>query len=213
MADSKTSIKAVVFDLGKVLVDFDYSIAIRRIAARGRLTVEALGHLIGAVPLMLEYERGKLSTREFFTQVCEQTGYCGSLGEFANHFGDIFSPIQPMVELHQALTARGLPTFIFSNTNELAIRHIRCNFPFFSRFTGYLFSYEHHYLKPEPEFYEALERQSGCCGAEILYLDDRPENVQTGLERKWHALVHNTPEQTIRYIQELGLLDRADLIS
>ncbi len=32
--------KAVVFDLGKVLVDFDYSIAARRIAARSSMPIE-----------------------------------------------------------------------------------------------------------------------------------------------------------------------------
>jgi len=210
MEDPKAHIKAAVFDLGKVLVDFDYAIAIRKIAARGRMSAEDLAGMMMTAPLLLDYERGKFSTQEFFARVCRQTGYNGTLEEFAGHFGDIFSPIEPMVELHRDLRRRGLPTFIFSNTNELAIRHIRKNFPFFSEFTGYFLSYEHHCMKPAPEFYEVLERRSGFCGEEIFYLDDRPENVQAAIARGWRALVHETPGQTICHLRALGLLDRAE---
>jgi len=164
--------------------------------------------LMMTAPLLPDYESGKLSTQEFFARVCEQTGYRGSMDEFAGHFGDIFTPIEPMIEVHRELRGRGFPTFIFSNTNELAVRHIRKSFPFFSHFAGYVLSYEHRCLKPAPEFYECLERQSGFRGAEIFYIDDRPENVAAGAARGWQALVHQTPDQTIRAMRTLGLLVR-----
>ncbi len=211
MTVHNSQIKAVVFDLGKVLVDFDYRIALKKIAARGKLTVAQLAELMMTAPLLLDYECGKVTSQEFFDRVCERTGYCGTLDEFAAHFGDIFAPIEPMIRLHQELVEVSVPTFILSNTNELAVRHIRANFPFFSRFTGYVLSYEHRCMKPAPELYAVLERQSGFRGAEILYLDDRPENVETGVARGWRAFVHHTPEATIAKVRELGLLDRSRL--
>ncbi len=206
MPSLDNKIRAVVFDLGKVLVDFDYGIAINKIAGRGKLSAEELARLMMTAPLLLDYEGGKLSTEQFFAEVCRHTGYCGNLDEFAAHFGDIFSPIEPMIGLHKALVRRGLPTFIFSNTNDLAIRHIRKAFPFFSQFTGYIFSYEHGCMKPEAALYQVLEQQSGFRGQEILYLDDRPENVQAGLARGWQGLVHDNPEITIARVRDFGLL-------
>jgi len=53
--------------------------------------------------------------------------------------------------MQAALRAAKVPTFIFSNTNDLAIEHIRRNFPFFEQFDGYIFSYEIGGMKPQVE--------------------------------------------------------------
>ena len=198
--------RAVVFDLGKVLVDFDYRIAVRRILSRCKITPSALERLINQSPLLLRYETGLLTTHEFLEEVKTAAGFRGDLAEFSELFGNIFSPIQPMIELHAELRARGVPTYIFSNTNELAIRDIRGRFPFFQQFDGYVFSYEHRALKPDARIYEVVERLSGRRGSEILYLDDRPENVQGGATRGWRALLHEVPDKTRAAVRETGLL-------
>ena len=63
----------VVFDLGKVLVDFDYSIAARRLAGGSRLDVAGIRALIDQAPLLLRYERGEMSTGEFFEAFVDGT--------------------------------------------------------------------------------------------------------------------------------------------
>jgi FMN phosphatase YigB (HAD superfamily) len=82
--------------------------------------------------------------RSFTRKFAPQEGTTGDLEEFAGLFADIFTPIEAMVGLNEELRRKGLPTFIFSNTNELAIRFIRQNFPFFKSFDGYILSYEHY---------------------------------------------------------------------
>lgn len=196
----------VVFDLGKVLVDFDYSIAARKIASRGKMMAEKIYEFIALSPLLLKYETGLLSRQDFFKAVCEATGYCGNIEEFGGFFADIFTPIAPMVELHSALRTAKIPTYIFSNTNDLAITHIRNNFPFFNNFDGYILSYEVGAMKPEAKIYEALEKMAGKRGADVLYLDDRQENVDAGAARGWQVILQETPEKTLVEIRKLGLL-------
>jgi HAD superfamily hydrolase (TIGR01509 family) len=191
-----TQPRAVIFDLGKVLVDFDYAIAVRRIAARGRVTAEEFGGFIATAPLLFQYERGQLTSAEFYQKVRDVTGFCGDYDEFSLAFGDIFVPLQPMVALHAALRKQGLPTFILSNTNELAVRHIRRSYPFFADFQGYILSYEHGVMKPEPKIYEIAERVCGHHGADILYVDDRPENITAAAARGWQVILQETPEKT-----------------
>jgi glucose-1-phosphatase len=195
----------VVFDLGKVLLDFDYAIAVKQIAKKSTKAAEDIGHFLRTSPLLLEYEAGKVSTGDFYTAMCAASGFCGNIDEFGLCFGDIFSPIQPMIQLQAELANRGVPTYVFSNTNDLAIGHIRRAFPFFHNFTGYVFSYEHRSMKPEPGMYEVLERLSGKQGSQIVYLDDRPENVQAGIARGWLGLVHETPGRSRWRLTELGL--------
>jgi len=199
-------IKSVIFDLGKVLVDFDYTIATRRIATRAKMTADALSRFLMQGPLLFRYELGLLSTAQFHQSICDATGFCGGLEEFGEMFSDIFTPIEPMVRLHALLRQQGFPTYIFSNTNELAIRHIRHHFPFFTLFTGHILSFEHGAMKPDSKLYEVVEAQSGCQGAELLYLDDRPENIEAAAARGWQVILQETPEKTERVVRKLGLL-------
>jgi FMN phosphatase YigB (HAD superfamily) len=197
----------VVFDLGKVLLDFDYAIAAGRIAAQSKLLAKDVLGVIGQTALLFRYETGLLTKAQFFAEVCDATGFCGSLEEFSECFGDIFVPIEPMVELHAELQRSGIPTYIFSNTNELATEHIRKRFPFFNTFNGYILSYQHGAMKPDARLYEVVERETGRRQAEILYLDDRPENVAAGAARGWQVILQETPERTRMTVESLGLLN------
>ena len=129
------------------------------------------------------------------------------LGVWVNFSLDTEFPIEPMVNLQAALRQGGLPAYVFSNTNELAVEHIRRSFPFYANFDGYILSYQHGAMKPDARLYEVVERQSAHRGAEILYLDDRPENVAAGAARGWQVILHQTPAQTQAAIRKLGLLD------
>lgn len=201
-------IKTVVFDLGKVLLDFDYSIAARRIGERGKIAPAEIKHFIDHSPLLFRLERGQMTAQQFFEQVAVAAGFEGSFDEFSNYFADIFSPIQPMVDLQADLRRRGFPTYIFSNTNDLAVGHIRHNFPFFANFDGYILSYEHGVMKPDAGLYEVVERVTRRKGPEILYLDDRPENVEAGAARGWQVILQENPEKTRAAIEQLGLLGK-----
>ena len=185
-----------VFDLGKVLVDFDFSIAARRIAARSRKSAAEVQGLIEQSRFIVDYESGRLTRAEFYERVREATGFDGNLGEFGTLFANIFTAMPEMIELHAGLRRRGIPTWIFSNTNDLAIEHVRRNFQFFANFDGYIYSYEVGAMKPQTKIYEALEKLTGQHGADILYLDDRPENVAGGVARGWQSVLHETPEKS-----------------
>lgn len=198
--------KAVVFDLGKVLLHFDYRIAVKRLQSHCRLSPRALQELIDQSPLLLRYESNLLTTDEFFLEIRTASGFGGGLEEFAELFCDIFTPIEPMVQLHGELRSAGVPTYVFSNTNELAVNHIRQRYPFFKQFDGYILSYEHGIMKPDARAYEVVEKVSGQRGPELLYIDDRPENVEAGRIRGWTSILHTSPEATRAEVHRTGLL-------
>ena len=154
----------VAFDLGKVLVDFDYSRAGKRIAAKSDRSPAEVQEFLDQSPLLLRFETGHMTRHEFFEVVREHTGFRGAFEEFCHFFADIFWEIRAMVNLQAAIRGQGIPTYIFSNTNDLAVEHVRRNFPFFSNFTGYILSYEVGAMKPDAGIYEALESVSGKRG-------------------------------------------------
>lgn len=196
--------KAVVFDLGKVLVDFDYGIAARNLAALSKVPAPQMQEIIEKSRLLVEFETGLTNRDQFFRNVCEATGYCGDQAKFNVLFADIFTVIEPMVEFHAALRKKRIPTYIFSNTNDLAVTHIHSRFPFFSNFNDYVFSFEHGAMKPQRKIYEVVERTTGMSGLEICYIDDRLENVETGKTMGWQTIWHKSPEETIARYRSLS---------
>jgi glucose-1-phosphatase len=195
----------VVFDLGKVLLDFDYGITAAKIIPRGKFTPQQVREMFDHSPLTRRFESGLMTNEQFAVEVCSMCGFSGTLDEFYDAFADIFSEIKPMIAMQAALRANGIPTCIFSNTNDIAIGHIRRRFPFFAHFDGYILSHEQGCMKPDARIYAAVERAMGQTGEAIVYLDDRAENVQGGLDRGWRALLHETPEKSIRALGEMGL--------
>jgi len=194
-----------IFDLGKVLVDFDYTIAAQKIAARSTQAPLDLHVFFGNSPLLVDYESGRLTRRQFYDAVGDAIGFNGGLEEFGSYFADIFSAIPAMIALHAELRKRGFKTYIFSNTNDLAIEHVRRNFPFFAQFDGYIFSHEVGAMKPLPAIYDAMEQMCGRRGADLFYLDDRAENIAAGAARGWRAILHESPAKTRAALAAAGI--------
>ena len=188
--------RAVIFDLGKVLVDFDYRIAARAMSPHSRLAPDQFKQVIDQSPLLGQYESGRLTTAEFEAEVRRLTGYGGSPDHFREAFANIFEEIPEMTRLKDEIRQRGIPAFIFSNTNEIAVEHIRRQFPFFEGFDGFVLSYEIGAIKPDAEAYAAVERATGFRGPELLYLDDRADNIAGARPHGWQAILHETPAAT-----------------
>ena len=186
----------LIFDLGKVLVDFDYTLAAEKIGARSVNPPEFHQFFDNLTPVLVQYETGLITRQEFFDEVREAVGFQGSPMEFGEYFAKIFTPIPAMIELHAALRRQGYRTYIFSNTNDLAIEHVRQDFPFFADFDGHILSYEVKAMKPNPAIYEAMEAMCGAKGEQLVYIDDRAENIAGGAARGWRTVLHETPEKT-----------------
>ena len=80
----------VVFDLGKVLVDFDYSSPPGK-SPRERKSPVRNQAVIAQSRFIMDYESGQLTRPDFFKQVQAATGFGGNLDEFGGFFADIFT--------------------------------------------------------------------------------------------------------------------------
>ena len=188
--------KAVVFDIGKVLLEFDFLRAGQALSLLSDMPAAQIRELIDHSALLFRFETGLLTTQQFYDEVRRLTGYRGSIEEFGPAFAAIFTEITEMTALLAEFRRRLIPAYIFSNTNELAVRYMFKQYPFLSGFNGYILSYEVGAMKPNPGIYDALEKMSGLSGGDLFYLDDRPENIAAAVARGWQAHVHSDPRVT-----------------
>lgn len=197
--------KAVVFDLGNVLLNFDYRRTVARVKSRCSLSDAELHRLIAESEHFQKFEGGQIDGADFFAAIQKESCFTGDMAEFAEIFGDVFTEVPEMIAFHERLRAKNIPTYILSNTNEFSIRFIEKRYPFFANFTGYIYSFEHKVMKPAARIYDIVEERAGHRGADLFYIDDRQENVEAAAARGWQVSWHTDPPRTLDLAANLGL--------
>ena len=194
--------EVVVFDLGKVLLDFDYDIAIRRFTERSNVGIDKVRELINS-SVQYDYESGKITTDEFFSYVRNGAGFQGGRSEFVDFFSDIFSPMEMMLNFFKRVKKAGLPVCVFSNTNEIAIQYISKHCSFYNDFDFYVLSFQEKGMKPDEPIYRVVEKKTMKSGEAILYIDDRLENIETGNRLGWQTVLQNDEVCSIAKAEKL----------
>ena len=195
--------KIVAFDLGKVLLDFDYMRAAGKLLPLcGVFPLKVLGILTGS-GLLESLELGEIGDDEFYEEVARLTKFKGTREDFMEAFGNIFTPIDEMISFHSELKRSGVKTYLFSNTNDTAVKWISEHYPFYNDFDGYFLSYKLKVAKPSDAFYVALEEATGKKGSDIIYIDDKKENIEAALKRGWQGVVFNTSHKVIPQVKAL----------
>lgn len=169
---SPAMIRAIIFDLGNVLLHFDHRLIARRLE-QGARRPEGKEHG-DFIRLTEEFETGAVSPEEFHAAVVRAWELSGAvdLPTFSRLWSDIFWKNEELVPLLPDL-ARRHRLVLLSNTNVLHIEYARARFPeVFVPFHSCVLSHEAGMRKPDPRiFAEALAR-TGAAPDETLYFDD-----------------------------------------
>lgn len=175
-----------LFDLGRVLLDFDFEPSLSRLFPPG--TPDASVRLNRLMERKDEFEAGRITVDDYVTWALEVLDSDISPAEFRDAWQHIFTPNEPMWECIRKLAADGHRLIIFSNTNGIHCPWVFEEYPEFSLFPEAVLSYQTGFVKPEPEIYHHAIREHGLIPEETLYIDDLPQNIATGRElgfRTW----------------------------
>ncbi len=170
-------IEAILFDLGKVLIDFDFETGLQALHASCSISREQLEEVLWDEMWIRRYERGEISTAEFHAYLCNSAGITMDLTEFRQTWSSVFLPGLIISENLVASLKAKYPMIIVSNTNEAHIDFVRSNYTILDYFDHHVFSYKVGSLKPDPEIFEHAIAVSGRRPEELFFIDDREENV------------------------------------
>ena len=110
-----------------------------------------------------------------------------------------------MLAWQQQLKARGLRTAILSNMGDSVLESVERNFSWIHRFDVLIWSYQVRLAKPDPAIYRILLARLGTRPEEILFLDDKPVNVETARRLGMKALVFSNINQLRADLSSNGL--------
>ena len=172
--------KTVIFDLGKVLVHFDFEPGYRRLEESCPYSAAEIPRRIAPTGLVERLETGLVEPRAFFEELRATLGLRLDYEGFCGVWNGIFT--EPLIpeSLLQALAAR-YRLLLLSNTNALHFEMLRVRYSFLLRhFHGMILSHEVHAMKPSPAIYRAAIELAGCLPGECFYTDDIPAFVAGG---------------------------------
>jgi putative hydrolase of the HAD superfamily len=151
-------IKAIVFDLGNVLVDFDHMIAARRISRFTNMQTEEIFSLFFDSQLTCLFEKGKISASDFFSQIKSHLKLNLNYEEFLPIWNEIFFLTPNNLKIYHLARKfkEKYTTVLLSNVNTLHFEYLKKNFSLFDPFHKIFLSYELHLRKPDHLIYEEV---------------------------------------------------------
>lgn len=204
------TIKAIIFDLGGVIVDLDFSNFYNKIITQSPLNKPQ-------TPIILEffrqsdiYHQGNMTDSEFYHLACDLLQVCMvNQSEFFDAFNSIISDINlEIVELIKLLRdTNKFKLIALSNVNSSHWDYIlNKNWDFIDYFDELILSHEIHLIKPNPKIFKLAIQKSGCKPEEIAFVDDGLNNIRSAKEYGIQGIKFTNKEDLIKEFKNLQIL-------
>ncbi|HSW49957.1 MAG TPA: HAD family phosphatase [Bryobacteraceae bacterium] len=197
--------QALIFDLGKVLIPFDWQRGYSAFASVSPFPAEEVRRRIKETGLFEGFERGQVEPLEVARRVSGILELDVTFARFQELWSSIFYPetIVPD-EMLESLHARHR-LLMLSNTDAIHFNWVRTRYPIVRHFDGFVLSFKVGCRKPDIGIYREAIRQAGCAPGEIFFTDDRDDNVEGALRAGIDAVQFVSLEQLERDLRSRGV--------
>jgi FMN phosphatase YigB (HAD superfamily) len=203
MATPQPLVRNIVFDIGWVLVRFDYRPLLGFLQAHGARLADRDAVMKGI--RLEDHETGRLPGEGLLERLRGLTNSrTASLEETLAKWLDMFELDPAMIELAHRLSERHR-VFLLSNIGDLHWAHLAREYRLHAIGHGALPSYVAGVMKPHPQIYAEAERRFALEPAATVFIDDRADNIATARARGWHGIVHRGYRETVGHLQTLGV--------
>jgi glucose-1-phosphatase len=197
---------ALLFDLGRVVLDVDFNRALLCWAAHAGCEPGRLVRRFAHDELYRRHEKGEISDAAFFAGLRSSLGVDLSDAQFLEGWNAIFAGEMPGMKQLLARAARRLPLYAFSNTNS---PHV----DYFSRQYADVLSHFHEMFlsssiglrKPDAEAYDHVVEAIGVPAERIVFFDDLVENIEGARDRGLTAVHVTSPSDVASTLAALGI--------
>jgi len=201
-------IKAVVFDLGGVLIDWNPLHLYRKM-----LPDEESAQRFIAEICTPDWNRQMDAGRPFADCVAElvdlHPGQEELIAAFHKRWPEMLGgPIEGTVEILEALRKDGVTLHAITNWSAETFPIGVERYPFLGFFDVRIVSGEHRLAKPDPAIFELFLRESGLKAPDCVFIDDNSDNIDTASRLGFHAIHFQNPDRLADELRSLGLLDR-----
>ncbi len=188
-----SQITDVVFDVGRVLIDFSYKGFFALLRERGAQLKDVADFTEQAE--LIAYEHGEIDTEQFFAGINRLLQRPLSPQELATAWKDLFTPITAMLQLASDLKPH-CGVYLLSNTSELHWQHLLSRYELDQFCHDRLASYEVGVMKPHPQIFAAAAARFDLQPSRSVFVDDLQANVAGAMACGWQGIWHREPAET-----------------
>lgn len=194
----------LVLDIGNVVLPIDYNRTVQSFSRHTPANIESMLTLHQQTIIFDQFERGEFCSSMFRKKVSELFGLSVSDELFDSCWNDLLLPVPEENVQYLSFLRRHYRVVALSNINEIhahALDHYAINYLNISSFRDLFhkvyYSYEHGFRKPEIGLYQLLQQQENSEGKNILFIDDKKENVESARALGWNAEQLTRPEDFV----------------
>lgn len=203
------SIKAVVFDIGNVLIEWQPERFYDSV-----IGVDRRREMFDAVDLHAMNDRvdmGAHFTDTIYATAEAHPDWRAEIRMWHDRWIEMASPvIDHSVRLIAALQARGVPVFSLTNFGIQSYDHAATHYPFLRAFDRDFISGHMGVIKPDARIYQMVEDASGLAGDALIFADDRADNITAAKARGWCTHLFQGPQGWADRLVAEGLLSEAE---
>ena len=201
--------KAVIFDLGRVLVNFDFKRGYQALEGLCPYAAAEIPKRLSRSDLVQRFETGLVEPRDFVAQMSAALDLEIEYDHFCRIWNSIFTDTIVPEEMLEGLAAR-YRLLLLSNTNAIHFEGIRQTHPMLRHFHHLVLSYEVKAMKPRPEIFQAAIALAGCRPEECFYTDDIADYVAGARKLGIDAVQFESLEQLQGELAVRGIVWRVD---
>ena len=197
--------RAVIFDIGRVLIRVNVSRAMDGLASGISLTPEEVWSAIEKDPRMLDWQEGRISPRDWHLHLKNRLG--GSLS--FEQFSEVWNRALDPNPIHEDSFLEGLSKnyrlALLSNTDPLHMAHAEQSYAFFRFFPQRIYSFRVGASKPDPLIYREALKACKVRAEEAIYIDDVAAYAEAAQRLGMTGIVFQSPEQLQSDLRALGV--------
>ena len=180
-------IEAVVFDVGRVLYEWDLRHLFGKLIA-DPAELERFVTTVVTPEWHFQHDAGRPLAKMVAERSAEFPQHAALIHAYATRFNEtIPGPVPGSLELVDRLHAGGVPLYSITNFGAELWAMFRPTAPVFERFIDIVVSGVEKLAKPDPAIYELAAQRFGRDPATMLFIDDVAANVAAAREGGWHA--------------------------
>jgi glucose-1-phosphatase len=198
-------IKAILFDLGNVVIPFDVKIAYRRMAERCDCSPEEVSARVRGTGLVAPFEKGEIAAEPFVRELTAALHLNLTYQEFCDWWNCVFlaETLVPKALLEDLASRYRL--LALSNTNPIHFTMVERAYPLLRHFDDFVLSYQVGAAKPEAKIYREAISRAQCNAEECFFIDDLALNVEAAREHGMDAIQFLSAEQLDLELRARGL--------
>jgi putative hydrolase of the HAD superfamily len=198
-------IKTIIFDLGKVIIPFDFMRGYKGLERICGLPVAEIRSRIAATDLVQRFECGLVEPEDFVAQLSRMLDLHISYDQFCQVWSSIFLPDPLIPESLLEGLSRQYRLLLLSNTNAIHFEMLERTYPLLRHFHDKILSHRVGALKPSPLIYREAIARAGCLPEEIFFTDDIPEYVAAARCEGIDAVQFESSNQVERELRARGV--------